>query len=117
MPRTTLALVVAARPPEADRGALIVLSRGQHGDTAPRRAGFAVATGPRALTEWLVCFPASSGGVLSAVTWSSLELFTYVMHENRQEVMQKFRIFVPKPWIHRRRVCAPGIRISRSVRQ
>jgi hypothetical protein len=35
MPLTTLALVVATRPPEADRGALIVLSLGQHGDTAP----------------------------------------------------------------------------------
>ena len=44
-----------------------------------------------ALTGWLACLSASSsGGVLSAVTWSCLELFTYKLHENRQEVMQKF---------------------------
>lgn len=43
-----------------------------------------------ALIGWLACFSASSGGVLSAVTWSCLELFTYILHENRQEVMQKF---------------------------
>ena len=43
-----------------------------------------------ALLGWLACFSASSGGVLSAVTWSCLELFTYLLHENRQEVMQKF---------------------------
>ena len=60
-----------------------------------------------ALLGWLTCFSASSGGVLSAVTWSCLELFTYLLHENRQQVMQKVRIFVPKPWI---------ARISRMVR-
>lgn len=53
------------------------------------------------LTKWLACFSASSGGVLSAVTWSCFELFNYLLHENRQEVMQKCRIFVPKPRIAR----------------
>jgi hypothetical protein len=70
-----------------------------------------------ALPEWLTCFSASFGDVVSAVTWSCVELFNYLLHENQQEVMQKVRIFVPKPRIRRRRACAPGIRISRSVRQ
>jgi hypothetical protein len=56
-----------------------------------------------ALTGRLACFSASSSGLLSAVTWSCFQLFNYLLHENRQEVMQKVRIFVPKPRIHLRR--------------
>jgi hypothetical protein len=55
-----------------------------------------------ALPEWLTCFSASFGDVVSAVTWSCVELFNYLLHENQQEVMQKVRFFVPKPRIARR---------------
>jgi hypothetical protein len=80
MPRTTLPLVVAA---SLCRGALAVLPLGQHGDATQWLQA------PEPLTRWLACFSASSGGVLSAITWSCLELFTYILHEIRQEVMEK----------------------------
>jgi hypothetical protein len=98
MPRTTLPLLVAAsqftRRGEC-RGALTVLPLGQHGD--PHRGGQALpwVQAPEPLPGWLACFSASSGGVSSAVTWSCLELFTYLLHEIRQEVMEKFG-FCPK---------------------
>jgi hypothetical protein len=36
------------------------------------------------------CFACFSSGLLSAVTWSCFELFTYVLREIRQEIMQNF---------------------------
>jgi hypothetical protein len=49
-----------------------------------------------ALTGRLACL---SGGLWSAVTRRCFELFSYVLKEIRQEVMQKLRFFVPKPRI------------------
>ena len=43
-----------------------------------------------ALPEWLTCFSASFGDVVLAVTWSCVELFNYLLHENQQELCKKF---------------------------
>jgi hypothetical protein len=46
-----------------------------------------------ALTGRLACL---SGGLWSAVTRRCFELFSYVLNEIRQEVMQNFAFFCPK---------------------
>lgn len=53
-----------------------------------------------ALTGRLACFSASSNGLLSAVTWSCLELFTYVLYENLQEVTQNFGFLSKNHGLH-----------------
>jgi hypothetical protein len=53
-----------------------------------------------AVTGLLACLSASSSGLLSAVTWSCLELFTYILHEIRQEVMQDFGFLSKNHGLH-----------------
>jgi hypothetical protein len=45
---------------------------------------------PRPRLALAGCLACLSGGLWSAVTWRCFELFNYVLHEIRQEVMPNF---------------------------